>query len=420
LNIRRATLVCEPEFHRHAVQMDRISLVLTGGRVLAALGDSRRAVLQENNGRWSIELQAVTSLAVVPESDPAPTLAIPCGDGQVALHSEEFRDFTPSALAVAIFRFAEGRGYFEPLRQLFQPAVKTVAHTPQDKLLTLILSLMVGCPYTSGINRDLRPYPALAQLLGRPSLPDQSQVSRLLRGMTPWDLEDLLLVFEETLRRQSRSCSSSRPFTLDVDTSGLVADGRTYENTAKGYFPGARGKRGYQLDTAYVPDYAETLAVFLDRGNVPPGKRFLDVMCAVAEVLDGWERIGLVRGDCAQGTVEHMRFLLEHRLAFLLREKAWKAARRIGPLVPERLWDPVDPMLAATEGPGMHLSLDDGSRVGVRRVLSRCLGKQGWAYRSLCTTLSKQGARRLYPGEVVELYNQRAGSIEIDMNSPPA
>ncbi|MDA8065828.1 MAG: hypothetical protein M0031_10070 [Thermaerobacter sp.] len=235
-----------------------------------------------------------------------------------------------TSLAVAIFRFAEGRGYFEPLRQLFQPAVKTVAHTPQDKLLTLILSLMVGCPYTSGINRDLRPYPALAQLLGRPSLPDQSQVSRLLRGMTPWDLEDLLLVFEETLRRQSRSCSSSRPFTLDVDTSGLVADGRTYENTAKGYFPGARGKRGYQLDTAYVPDYAETLAVFLDRGNVPPGKRFLDVMCAVAEVLDGWERIGLVRGDCAQGTVEHMRFLLEHRLAFLLREKAWKAARRIG------------------------------------------------------------------------------------------
>jgi len=344
-----------------------------------------------------------------------PKVAIPCGgDRQVVVRPEQFENFTPSAFAVAIFSFGNGQGYFEPLRQHFKPDMKTVRHSPSDKLLTLFFSLLVGCPYTSSINRDLRPYPALAQVLNMASFPDQSQVSRLLQEMTAVDLGDLTLIFEETLRGHSRSCHSSRPVTVDVDTTGLVANGATYEGATKGYFPKNRGKRGYQVNTAYVPEYGETLAVLLDRGNVPPGARFVDVMYAVAEVLGDWERIGLVRGDSAQGTIDYMRFLLDHSVDFLLRGKSSITSRDLALPIPERLWETVGFGLQATEGPPIYINWPDGRRVAVRTVLSRCQGTYGWDYRHLCTTLPDHGPQGLYPAELVELYNQRGGSIEID------
>jgi hypothetical protein len=343
-----------------------------------------------------------------------PELAIPCGDHQVIVRSEEFHNFTPSAFGAAIYSYGNGQGYFEPLRRHFHPNMKTVRYSPQGKLLTLFFSLLVGCPYTSSINRELRPYPTLAQVLNMDSFPEQSQVSRLLQEMTASDLGDIALAFEETLRQHSRSGNSSLPVTVDVDTTGLVADGDTYEGARKGYFSEHKGKRGYQLNTAYVPEYGETLAVLFDPGNVPPGARFVDVMYAVAEVLGGWERIGLVRADSAQGTMDYMRFLLEHSLDFLLRGHNSRTSRNLALPVPECLWETVDWGLQATEGPPIYFDLPDERRVAVRTILSRCWEKDRWAYRHLCTTLPGHGPQALYPVDVVQLYNQRGGSIEID------
>jgi hypothetical protein len=100
-----------------------------------------------------------------------PEVAIPCGDRRVILRSEEFHNFTPSAFAVAIYSYGNGQGYFGPLRQHFHPDMKTVRYSTQGKLLTLFFSLLVGCPYTSSIHRELRPYPTLAQVLDMDSFP---------------------------------------------------------------------------------------------------------------------------------------------------------------------------------------------------------------------------------------------------------
>jgi len=62
---------------------------------------------------------------------------------------------------------------------------------------------------------------------------------------------------------------------VDIDQSGLIANGKTYELADKGYFSKKKNQRGYQLSTAFCGgESSETLSMYLDPGNTHCSTRF--------------------------------------------------------------------------------------------------------------------------------------------------
>ncbi len=119
---------------------------------------------------------------------------------------------------------------------MLTPVRKIVSYTATDYLLTMVLSVAVGCDFNVAINHLLRPYPQVARLLGIPGFPEQSSVSGFLHTLSPASLEELDLVSQECQRLFGTSAHEAM-VDLDIDATGFAVYGATYQCAAKGYFP---------------------------------------------------------------------------------------------------------------------------------------------------------------------------------------
>lgn len=72
------------------------------------------------------------------------------------------------------------------------------------------------------------------------------KINRFLRRIGPGEIQDLILVFELLLKEYGL-CRRKEKVDINIDSTGLVCSGDTYQFKAKGYFPNKRGKEGYQL-----------------------------------------------------------------------------------------------------------------------------------------------------------------------------
>ncbi|MGH9340327.1 MAG: hypothetical protein ACRD1R_12260 [Acidobacteriota bacterium] len=73
--------------------------------------------------------------------------------------------------------------------------------------------------------------------------PDQSSINRFLHQLGPAQRRQLDLISELSLERFGLWRQDER-VPLDIDSTGLMVYGRTYEWARKGYFPRQRGRRG--------------------------------------------------------------------------------------------------------------------------------------------------------------------------------
>jgi len=130
---------------------------------------------------------------------------------------------------------------------------------------------------------------------------------------------------------------------LDIDSTGLMVYGRTFEGIRKGYVP-QRGRRGYRLSLASTrhPAGSEILALFLDPANVAPAARFWDCIYQSADVLGSVERIGVILADAACGSGPDIAHLLELNLSFIIKGFAPKTARRFAAHVAPTQWESID------------------------------------------------------------------------------
>jgi len=158
--------------------------------------------------------------------------------------------------------------------------MKTVRHSPLDKAQTIIASLVLGCAHTKAINDTLGEEEAAANYLGKERWPDQSQINRYLTRFTTANVDERGAVHEQALRQESRARRTGGLLVVDIDQCGLVANGQTDEFQRKGYFPGKRGDKGYQLSLAYIGAYEEAVALYLDPGNVHCKGRLPDLLRA--------------------------------------------------------------------------------------------------------------------------------------------
>jgi len=157
--------------------------------------------------------------------------------------------------------------------------MKEVDYTVHQKVLTLLLSVAVGCRYTSDINHKLVPDKVAAQMLDMSRFPDQSQINELLRRADKSNVSQLQDVHHDLFMQNARCLSSTEDVVVDIDQSGLIANGKTYELADKGYFCKKKNQRGYQLSAAFCGGKnSETLSMYLDPGNTHCSARFNDLL----------------------------------------------------------------------------------------------------------------------------------------------
>jgi hypothetical protein len=99
--------------------------------------------------------------------------------------------------------------------------------------------------------------------------PDQSQMNELLRRMTKENVEQLKNVHHQMFMQNTACFSTTEKIIVDIDPSGLIANGKTYEAAQKGYFCKKKNQKGYQLSAAFCGgDNRETISLYLDSGKV--------------------------------------------------------------------------------------------------------------------------------------------------------
>ena len=226
------------------------------------------------------------------------------------LKLDDFGDIVPTGFLGLLLQFGMVIGFFSVIKSFFECKQKHIKYSPFQKLMVLLCSLAVGCSSLWEINDSLRPYPAVAYLLGLKEFPDQSLLNRFLNSFGPSECRNLNLILEELNKRFGLS-SQREHFCLDYDGSGLVVYGNTYEGAQKGYFVNKRGQRGYRLSlvTAEVDGYREILYTQLDPGNIRSSARFFDGLYSAAEVLGGLEKIPMIRADALLGSFLNLKEL---------------------------------------------------------------------------------------------------------------
>jgi hypothetical protein len=229
-------------------------------------------------------------------------------------------------------------------------------------------------------------------MLGMPQFPDQSTVNRFLHQLGPDQRRQLELILELLLQRFGLWRQSPR-VPLDIDSSGLMVYGRTYEFARKGYFPRQRGRRGYRLSIASTSGEAgsEILALFLDPANASPAGRLWDCLYGAADVIGTLDRVGLVRADAAFGSGPDVQELVELGLPFVVKGISDKTAQKFARQVEPTHWHSLDLFTRVAElGAQRITNCRHPVRVVLVELLTRRADKRSYSH--LYTSLSCEEA----------------------------
>lgn len=252
-------------------------------------------------------------------------------------------DLLPTGPLGLLVAFALRAGIFTPFVEHFDVALKTCIYTPLQKLQTLICTLATGCAWTKEMNHTLRPYPVLAEMLGMRQFPDQSSINRFLHECGSVQCLQLERISELLLHRFGLWRQLDR-VDLEIDATGLMVYGDTYEGRRKGYFPRQRGRRGYRLTIAAPANPAgpEILALAFDPANIHPAGRLWDCLYKAADVLGSLARIGVVRADAACGTGADIQELLDLGVRFIVKGMDNRTAMNVAARVAPTQWESLD------------------------------------------------------------------------------
>ncbi len=156
----------------------------------------------------------------------------------VALSSASRMSHVPLAALGYTLRRA---GILDPLTTLDFP-MKTIAHTPVEKLTTGLVLILAGGRALYQANWLLRPNVPLAWAWGQAAFAEQSTLSDTFDAMEPEGLQALQTAFATITRNWSRTCQHDfrrGDLILDGDLTGLPAS-RHAAGSHKGYFAGKK------------------------------------------------------------------------------------------------------------------------------------------------------------------------------------
>lgn len=317
---------------------------------------------------------------------------------KITFHQSNCKEETASAWLVSLLKFAYETKYFKDLEGFRLPMIKK-RYTIYQKLMTLISSIAVGCESTNDINERLHPEKLAANILGMERFPDQSQISRFLQAMDEESISQLEQIHHEIFIGHSNSLSSDEEIVVDFDQTGLIANGKTYECSSKGYFSKKKNQSGYQASAAFVGKNSETISLFLDTGNTHCQDRIEDLLTAtLSKFRDNLLKKKLIiRMDSGYGSMENIEKLKSiPNLLFLTKGYSTRQSANLAKDIKLDQYTKVDDGVWVYEFPS-----EDGLRV----ILVQILTKHGkLVYTHLITNIPEA---RMSAPELFHFYNQR-------------
>lgn len=222
--------------------------------------------------------------------------------------------------------------------------MKKIDYSVHQKIITLLLSVVVGCRYTSDINQKLVPDTVAANMLDLDRFPDQSQINDLIRAVDSKGVEQLKSAHHQMFMQNARCLSSEDFVVVDIDQSGLIANGKTYELSQKGYFSKKKNQKGYQLSTAFCgAENSETLSMYLDSGNTHCSTRFDDLLKdTLIKLSDAANDNRLIlRMDSGYGSDDNIQ-KVRHKVLFVAKAFSTVRPRNIAKSISKEDWEEVD------------------------------------------------------------------------------
>lgn len=309
----------------------------------------------------------------------------------------EFKEEKTSAWLVAFIKFAQTLGALDLLSNI-KVKMKEIDYTVHQKIITLLLSVVIGCRYTSDINEKLVPDTVAANMLDMERFPDQSQVNDLIRRIDSKGVEQIKSVHHQIFMQNAQCLSSPSFVVVDIDQSGLIANGKTYEVAQKGYFSKKKNQKGYQLSTAFCGgDSSETISLYLDPGNTHCGARFDDLVKDTLVKLSDIAKDNrlILRVDSGYGSDDNIR-KIQHKVLFVAKAYSTVRPTNIAKSIKKSDWEEVDDCVDLFE-----LPITDGLRYIVVRTLT---GKGDFEYTMLVSNIL---VNQMSAIEMFHFYNKR-------------
>jgi hypothetical protein len=156
----------------------------------------------------------------------------------VSLSKTVQMDHVPLAVLGYALRRA---GVLDPL-EILQLPIKTITHSPTEKLLEGLVLILAGGRATNQADLLLRPNGGLAQGWGQAQFAQQSTLADTLDRLTQENVEQLRQAFNMITRQHSASCQHdfrTGPLVIDGDLTGLPASPKA-EGSTKGFFSGKK------------------------------------------------------------------------------------------------------------------------------------------------------------------------------------
>jgi hypothetical protein len=293
---------------------------------------------------------------------------------QLSFETSRRPNETTSGLLVLVAQTAQELGFLETLTKGLNLKMKVVRYSHQNKLATVVASLVVGCDHTVDIQTKLVPDVVAAGLFGMNRFPDQSQINSFLRACGPAQVEALAKAHQALLKQNSRAAdrelwlelpSGRRLLPVDLDQTPLVTRSTRATGIAKGYMGRKRGQVGYKKSLALLGGgVKEVLWQRLEPGNT----HGLEAIPIVLERLsDLGVALGLraqdtlVRGDSQYGALEAVRQYQAARRHYLVKGYTPLTAHKLAESLPETvLWTS-----GGTDSNGSRLWLTDLGEVSL-------------------------------------------------------
>jgi hypothetical protein len=232
-----------------------------------------------------------------------------------------------------------------PIKADVQIRQKTIKHTPIDKLMDALISLLAGAHGLVEINTRLRADPGLQQAFGRSACAEQSVVQETLDACTTENVEQLHRALDEIYRSHSqgfRHDYQSSFQRLDADLTALPCGPKAAFAT-KGYFAGLYHRPGRQLGRVLATPYQEVVVDQLFAGNVQLIKA-LQPLVEAAEITlqldEAKRRRTILRVDAGAGTEDDLNWLLERGYEIMAKEYSGRRITRLSKTVKEWVQDP--------------------------------------------------------------------------------
>jgi len=196
-----------------------------------------------------------------------------------------FDDLSITGFLVPTGHYAQKIGLIGLFKEHLKIRMKTVHHTPAEKIIELFVSMISGCPDVKTVNNRLVPDKLAAAAWCQKQFADQSQASLVLHRITPENLLQLEEIFQILFDEQSLTRHHPRNewLIVDVDMTGLPVSpsSKTYEGATFGFMQKEKGK-GYKLTCPYTGgEFGEVFGGLFDPGSAHCATKLVDLLLLI-------------------------------------------------------------------------------------------------------------------------------------------